>query len=75
MWEHLKRILDIPVYLVAEILRYYLVVRGTDADAKANYRTKLLDRLEKSIPYIAIWVVIEFSFIGVFIHNHLDCCL
>ena len=75
MWKHIKRVLDIPVLVIGEILRYYLNVRGTDKDTANIYRTKLLDRLEKSIPYLAIWIVIEFSFIGVWIHNHINCCM
>ena len=75
MWKHIKRILDIPVYLIGEILRYYLVVRGTDDDVKAKHRTKLLDRLERSIPYIALWILLELTMAIAYVVNHLDCCL
>lgn len=75
MWKHIKQILDVPVFVIGEILRYYLVVRGTDKDKKADYRTKLLDRLEKAIPYIAIWIIFEMTIGFIFVVNHLDCCL
>ena len=75
MWKHIKKILDVPVFVVGEILRYYLTVRGTDKDKKAEYRTKLLDRLEGAIPYIAVWIAMELMLGGIFIRNHLGCCL
>ena len=75
MWKHIKQILDVPVFVVGEILRYYLTVRGTDKDKRAEHRTKLLDRLERSIPYIVIWIAAEMMLGGIFLYNHLGCCL
>ena len=72
MWKHVKRILDVPVFVIGEILRYYLTVRGTDKDTKKKYRTKLLDRLEKLIPYITLWIVYEISVGYLFVVNHLS---
>ena len=72
MWKHVKKILDVPVFVIGEILRYYLTVRGTDKDTKKKYRTKLLDRLEKLIPYITLWIVYEISVGYLFVVNHLS---
>ena len=75
MWKHIKQILDVPVFVIGEILRYYLTVRGTDKDKRAEYRTKLLDRLEKAVPYIALWIIFEMIFGITYVINRLDCCL
>ena len=72
MWKHIKQILDVPVFVIGEILRYYLTVRGTDNDTKQRHRTKLLDRLEKIVPYIAIWIVYEISISYMFVIHHLS---